>query len=306
MKKIIQLVILFLAIFMSISAIAQDDTIKINIKIPDFENGAVTNTNRNNDDNNSSKNCYNKFSFLNDAIYLIKVNDDIFLSICINNMLWTTSNIVNTINKLESPIVKFKNINRNNSFSSKVAIYSKNNFDIALIKGLKIEKSLISENDRIPDSGTLVLYYIYDNEDAYKDSIKCISMKVDLKWKKDKASITNFIISKKWKILGGFIVNKYQINNANDLNIVSPKTRVSKKRSKEKESTNIFPLGVFQYKVIGLLIKNNKDYFIQKIPININNFKTKQDSESDEIKQKDKDKKKKHRGRTGRRGRRHR
>lgn len=293
MKKII--IIVLINIIGAFTVFAQNDTVKIDIDLPDFGN-----TTKEDDTSKPIVKTANQYNFLKNAIYLISIKGKTDVGYSIDGNLWTKASYSKNIDNLgEDDKVKFKNLNDTESFSNKVRSFKNSKYKLSYIEDVKIEKSLSDIHTEEPEAVTLVLFFVNKNENPFEvEEVQMETISQKLKWENGKGTLKNKIFTKDRKILGGVFIKKVAVEDGKSLGINNGTKTKKRIKKKDEEKNSVFPLGVFQYKSCGILINENESFFAYGIPDNTYGF----ESENGEKVEK-KSKKKKRSSRSSRRSR---
>jgi len=297
MKKII-----FIALFIVIginTVISQNDTINIDIDLSDFGDNIKSKQK----DTAISTKTTNKFDFLKQTATIIKAGKKSHLGLMINDKLWISTKYAETIEELgEDYKVKLKGIDDEESLKKIVTLSIQDNSPLSYINNIQSEKSITYSNEKDVESATLIIFYTNSDDSPFDDdAVKIESRNEKITWEKGKGKLKTKIRTKGRRILGGMLIKKYMLSDYKDLNCNSSNKK-KKRNSKKSNAKSNFPVGVFQYKNCGVLMKENEDFVIRNIPEKIKSTKKKEKDNDKKVDKKKKKKKGRRRGR-GRRGR---
>jgi len=270
---------IYLILFITFSinnVISQNDTINIDIDLSDFGNKIKTKPK----DGTVITKSTNTYDFLKQTVTIIKAGKKSHLGITINNKLWISSEFAEIIEELgEDYKVKFKGIDDDDSSRKTVNLNLQENSKLSYINDIQNEKSIVLSDETDLESATLIIFYTNSDDSPFDEGVvKIESRKANITWEKGKGKLKTKIRTKGRRILGGMLIKKYMLSDYKDLNCKtsSKKKRRSSKKSNAKAS---FPIGVFQYKNCGVLLKENENYVIRNIPNELKSTKEKKEKD---------------------------
>lgn len=135
---------------------------------------------------------------------------------------------------------------------------------IGYYTSMEINNYMVTSPDRKKTEGRLIIFYVNKGEDPEVAKIKMRVQNVDPEWEGDLGQIDK-IQSSTSKILGGIYIVEEFLNPVDKLNSVNDNSSKKKSRGSNNNVTTqmAVPLGVLQYKVVGLYKRiEKKDYIV--------------------------------------------
>jgi len=150
---------------------------------------------------------------------------------------------------------------------------------------MNINNYMVTMSDRKRTEGRLIIFYVNQGEDPETAKIKMRVQNVDPEWEGDLGQIDR-IQSSTSKILGGIYIVEDFLNPVDKLNSINDNS--SRKKGRGNNNSDpvqvAIPLGVVQYKVVGLYKRiEKKDYIVafpSKLILNENVYRDNKSSNS--------------------------